>query len=220
MEAPPRRADINVYELKCDGDFRSHECITILHNADIVVTNPPFSLFREYVDQLIRFDKKFLIIGHQAALSYKEIFRLFQEEKIWLGYGFKGNVAHFIAPSYEDYAVAADHREGMIRVSGVTWFTNLDHKKRHEDIILFKTYNPEEYPTYDNFDAISVNHVAEIPKDYAGAMGVPITFLNKFNPDQFEILGADYSFVRGGRFYVNDKRLYARIVIRNKKVQK
>ena len=123
--------------LEGDGDFRSPECIDLLRQADIVVTNPPFSLFREYVEQLIENDKKFLIIGHQNAISYKEIFRLFQNGKIWIGHGFKGNVAHFIS-YYEDYAKAGDHKEGLIRVSGVTWFTNLDHNKRNRKLILYK----------------------------------------------------------------------------------
>ena len=202
-------------ELQGDGDFRSEECIELLKQADIVVTNPPFSLFREYVAQLVKYEKQFLIIGHQHAISYKEIFPSIRDRRIWLGYGFKGGVSHFIAPNYEDYAVSADHREGMIRVSGVAWYTNLDHKKRHEELILVKKYSPEAYPKYDNYDAINVDRTNDIPMDYDGAMGVPITFLNKHNPDQFEILGADTDFAgKLGRFYVDGRRLYARIVIR------
>lgn len=185
----PDAEEIGIKPLKGDGDFRSKESIELLKQADIVVTNPPFSLFREYVAQLIEYDKKFVIVGHQNAISYKEIFKLIKENKIWLGYGFSGGAGHFINQHYEDYATATDRKEGMIRVSGVHWFTNLDIVKRHEDLILYKTYNPEEYPTYDNYNAINVDKTKDIPMDYAGAIGVPITFLDKYSPDQFEIIG-------------------------------
>ncbi len=184
----PDDEEIEVLPLKGDGDFRSDECIEFLKEADIVVTNPPFSLFREYVAQLIKYDKKFLIIGHQNSIGCKEIFPLIQQNKLWLGYGFKGNAAHFIS-HYEDVATAGNHKDGMIRVSGVTWYTNLEIKKRHEEMILYKTYTPEEYPTYENYDAIDVSRTTEIPFDYFGEMGVPVTFLDKYNPDQFEIIG-------------------------------
>ena len=184
----PDANEIGVMPLKGDGDFRSKECIELLKEADIVVTNPPFSLFREYVAQLIEYNKKFLIIGHQNAIKYKEIFPLIQQNKLWLGYGFKGGAGHFIS-HYEDTATAGDHREGMIRVPGVTWFTNLEIKKRHEDLILYKHYTPEEYPTYENYNAIDVSKTADIPCDYDGLMGVPITFMDKYNPEQFEIIG-------------------------------
>ena len=174
--------------LKGNGDFRSDECIKILEESDIVVTNPPFSLFREYIAQLIEYNKKFVIVGHQNAISYKEIFQLIKENKIWLGYGFKGGAGHFINKFYEDYASASDRKEGMIRVSGVHWFTNLDYKERHEDLILYKKYNEENYPKYDNFDAINIDVTKEIPMDYKGYMGVPITFMDKYNPEQFEII--------------------------------
>ena len=189
----PDKNEIAVKHLKGDGDFRSDECIELLKQADIVVTNPPFSLFRQYVAQLVEFDKKFLIVGHQNAITYKEIFRLIKDDKIWLGYGFKGGAAYFINQHYQDYATAGDHRDGMIRVSGVVWFTNLEIKKRHEDLILHKKYIPEEYPKYDNYDAINVDKTKDIPADYAGAMGVPITFLDKYNPAQFEIIGLGIS---------------------------
>jgi hypothetical protein len=185
----PDPNEIGVKKLKGDGDFRSAECIELLKEADIVVTNPPFSLFREYVAQLIEYDKKFIIVGHQNAITYKEIFRLIKDDKMWLGYGFKGGAAHFINKHYEDYATAGNHQEGMIRVSGVVWFTNLDLNKRHEDLILYKEYNPKDYPTYDNYDAINVDKTKEIPIDFFGNMGVPVTFLDKYNPDQFEIIG-------------------------------
>ncbi len=201
--------------LKENGDFRSKECIELLKEADIVVTNPPFSLFREYVAQLMKFEKKFIIIGHQNAITYKEIFPLIKENKIWLGFGFKGGAAHFVSP-YEDIATAGDHRKGMIRVSGVNWFTNLDHKKRHEELILFHKYSPEEYPKYDNYDAIDVGKTAEIPVDYDEIMGVPITFLDKYNPEQFEII----RFRKGNDekdLSINGKCPYFRILIRKKK---
>ena len=175
--------------LKGDGDFRSDECVELLKQADVVVTNPPFSLFREYIAQLIKYNKKFLIIGNQNAITYKEVFPLLKNNKIWLGYGFKGNVGFFINTKYEDYAKSSQHKEGMIRVSGVMWFTNLDIQKRHENLILYRNYTPEEYPTYDNYNAIEVSKVSEIPEDYYGVVGVPITFMDRYNPEQFEILG-------------------------------
>ena len=188
----PNPEEIGIHHLKGDGDFRSKESIELLKQADIVVTNPPFSLFREYIAQLIEYNKKFIVVGHQNAITYKEIFSLIAQNKIWLGYGFKGGAGHFYS-KYEDTATAGDHREGMIRVSGVHWFTNLEHNKRHEEIILYKKYNEEEYPKYDNYDAINIDKVANIPADYDGYMGVPITFLDKYNPEQFEIVGLGIS---------------------------
>ena len=180
--------------LKGDGDFRSAECIELLKDADIVVTNPPFSLFREYVAQLVSYDKKFIIIGNQNAITYKEIFPLFKENRLWLGYGFKGNVGFFINTHYEDYAKSSQHKEGMIRVSGVMWYTNLDIDKRHEDLVLYRSFSTDEYPHYSNYDAVDVRKTADIPFDYYGVMGVPVTFMDKFNPEQFEIIGcADYT---------------------------
>ncbi len=154
------------------------------------MTNPPFSLFREYVTQLIEYDKKFVIIGHQNAITYKEIFGLIKNNKIWLGFGFRGGAGHFINKHYEDYATASNHIEGMIRVSGVNWFTNLDIKKRHEKFETIASYHkdPNHYPKYDNYNAINVDKTIEIPLDYDGVMGVPITFLDKYNPEQFEIV--------------------------------
>ncbi len=170
------------------GDFRSPECEALLDEADIVVTNPPFSLFREYVAQLVAHDKKFLIIGNQNAITYKEIFPQIKANRMWLGHGFKGGATHFYS-YYEDTATASNHRDGMIRVSGVVWFTNLEHQKRHEPIDLYKKYSPEEYPKYENYDAIEVSKTANIPMDYDGVMGVPITFMDKYCPEQFEIIG-------------------------------
>lgn len=198
--------------LKGNGDFRSAECVALLQEADIVVTNPPFSLFREYVAQLMEYGKKFLIIGHQNAITYKEIFPLIKENKLWLGYGFKGGAAHFHS-IYEDTATAGGHREGMIRVSGVHWFTNLEIRKRNEELILYKTYTPEDYPKYDNYDAINVDKTNEIPCDYDGIMGVPITFLDKYNPKQFEII----KFRKGNDnkdLSINGKCPYFRILIK------
>lgn len=185
----PTAENIGVYPLKGDGDFRSPEAIEFLKDADIVVTNPPFSLFREYISQLMEYDKKFLIVGHQNALTYKDFFPLIKENKVWLGYGFRGGAGHFINSHYKNYATASDKKEGMIRVSGVVWYTNLDIAKRHENMILYKKYTPEEYPKYDNYDAINVDITKEIPMNYEGVMGVPITFIDKYNPKQFEIVG-------------------------------
>ena len=175
-------------ELSGDGDFRSEECINILREADIVVTNPPFSLFRDYINTLVKYGKKFLVIGNQNAIKYSDIFPLFMENKIWLGYGFQGNVGFFESP-YEDTAVSSQHKEGLIRVSGVMWFTNMDIKKRHEELILTATYSEGKYIKFDNYDAINIDKVIEIPCDYEGIMGVPITFMDKFNPEQFELYG-------------------------------
>lgn len=187
----PTPDNIGVTLLKGDGDFRSQECISILKEADVIVTNPPFSLFSEFVTQLAKYEKKFLIIGHQNAITYKDVFPLIKENKMWLGFGFKRNMAHFIAPHYEDTASDADHREGMIRVSGVVWYTNLDHSKRHEEMILVQRYHGNEafYPAYENYSAIEVSRTQDIPMDYSYVMGVPITFLTKYNPEQFEIVG-------------------------------
>ncbi|MDD7563252.1 MAG: adenine-specific methyltransferase EcoRI family protein [Alloprevotella sp.] len=192
------RNDKNVLSTLETGDFRSPECIALLKEADIVVTNPPFSLLREYIAQLMAYDKKFLIVGHQNALTYKEVFPLIKENKIWLGYGFKGAAAHFTSP-YEDIATAGDHRKDMIRVSGVIWLTNLDHNKRHEELDLVCRYSPEQYPKYENYDAIDVAKTSEIPYDYSGIMGVPVTFMYKYSPDQFEIIGnpSDMDWSRG-----------------------
>lgn len=222
--------DKNILATLQTGDFRSKECIELLKQADIVVTNPPFSLFREYLSQLIEYDKKFLIVGNQNAITYKDVFPLIKSNKIWLGYGFKGDAAHFFSP-YEDVATASDHRNGMIRVSGVTWFTNMDIRKRLEPIDLVYRYNPGAYPEYDNYDAIEVGRTSDIPCDYKGVMGVPITFLEKYCPEQFEIIGCTESEGKGfsnGLFddhysitqpLVRGVRKYKRIFIRNKHPQ-
>jgi hypothetical protein len=186
----PTPERIGLQQLDGDGDFRSNECIELLKQADIVVTNPPFSLFREYVAQLINYKKKFIIIGSQNAITYKEIFDLIKGNKIWLGHGFENGNAFFRTPSGESYASGVyDPETGLVKFRNVAWFTNLDLQKRHEELILFNKYAQEEYPTYDNYDAIEVSRTKDIPMDYDGAMGVPITFLDKHNPEQFEILG-------------------------------
>ena len=193
----PDPEEIGIQYLKGDGDFRSKECIELLKQADIVVTNPPFSLFREYIAQLIEYDKKFVILGNMNAITYKDIFKLNKENKLWIGPSIHSGDREFGVP--DDYPLnAASHRiddkgNKFIRVKGVRWFTNLDYEERHEDLILYKKYNPEEYPTYDNYDAINVNVTNDIPMDYEGAIGVPITFLDKYNPDQFEIIGLGIS---------------------------
>ena len=179
--------------LKGNGDFRSDECIELLKEADIVVTNPPFSLFREYVVQLMNYEKKFIIIGNQNAISYKEVFPHLRSNLMWLGASIHSGDREFRVP--DNYPLTASgsriDEDGIkyVRVKGVRWFTNLDYKERHEDLILYKHYSPEEYPTYENFDAIDVTSTADIPCDYFGKMGVPITFMDKYNPDQFEIIG-------------------------------
>lgn len=223
----PTVENIGINYLKGDGDFRSSECIELLKEADIVVTNPPFSLFREYVNQLMEYDKKFLIIGNFNSTTYKDIFQYFKENKIWIGYSPRN--MEFLTPEREMKSVNA------------SWFTNLDISKRYEDIILYETYSPEKYPKYVNFDAIEVGQTNKIPEDYDGLMGVPITFLERYNPEQFELIGTSLElahpmsefaeqgeFMTGGnRFYINEKsgnylykRLYDRVVIRNKKVVK
>ena len=185
--------DKNVLSLlKGNGDFRSQECIELLKEADIVVTNPPFSLFREYIAQLVKYDKKFLIIGNQNALTYKECFKLVSDNKMWLGVSIhSGDREFMIPPTYEvrSKSLRVDAKGNRyIRVVGVRWFTNLDYPQRHEDLVLYKTYNSEEYPTFENYNAINVNKTGDIPSDYEGIMGVPITFMDKYNPDQFEII--------------------------------
>jgi hypothetical protein len=174
------------------GDFRSPECIGLLKQSDIVVTNPPFSLFMEYITQLIEYEKKFLIIGNQNEFSYKEIFPLIKENKIWLGESIHSGDREFKVPN--DYQLNAAgcriDNEGnhYIRIKGVRWFTNLDYKERHDDLILYKHYTPEEYPEYDNYAAINIDKTKDIPMDYDDIMGVPITFIDKYNPEQFEIV--------------------------------
>ena len=225
--------------LTYDGDFRSEECIELLKQADIVVTNPPFSLFREYVRQLVQYEKKFLIIGNVNAISYKECFELIQKGKMWLGPTIHSGNNEFGVPDYYPLNATSaridDAGNKFIRVKGVRWFTNLEHTKRHEDLILYRPYEPKLYPTYDNYDAIEVARVTDIPVDYDGVMGVPITFLDKYNPDQFEIVGSGRTLARpmsevaekgtyqqgGPCFYLANgnrtyRRMYFRLVIKRR----
>lgn len=205
-------------EMISDGDFRSQECIELLKEADIVVTNPPFSLFREFVTQLIEYDKKFLIIGNINAVTYKETFRLIMENKIWLGASIHSGDREFRVP--DDYPLnAAGYRvdsEGnkYIRVKGVRWFTNMDYEERHETLVPFKSYSSDEYPKYENYDAIEVSKTSEIPKNYDGVMGVPITFLDKYNPEQFEVVGmakrgAGDPALKSKVYTINDAKNYS-----------
>ncbi len=179
--------------LKGDGDFRSDECINLLKQSDIVVTNPPFSLFREFIAQLEEYHKDYLIIGNVNAISYKEFFPLLKDNKVWMGASIHSGDREFRVPnSYPLEASGCRIDENgikYIRVKGVRWFTNLDYKQRHEKLVLYKKYCPEEYPKYDNYEAINVDKTTDIPCDYSGIMGVPITFFDKYNPEQFKIMG-------------------------------
>ncbi len=211
--------------LKGDGDFRSEESIELLKQADVVVTNPPFSLFREYVAQLVEYNKKFLILGQQGAVIYKEFFPLIKENKVWLGYD-NGGTKWFQVPM--SYDISTESRKKIVNgikyfsMGSVNWYTNLDVASRHKDLVLYKKYNPTEHLKYDNYDGINVNRYIDIPMDYDGVMGVPITFLDHHNPDQFEIIGLDrYTGKNGDRdFAINGKLLFRRILIKNKKPQK
>lgn len=223
-----------VSSLKGNGDFRNEECLQLLKQADLITTNPPFSLFREYVSQLDKFQKKFLIIGNHNFITYLSVFNLIKNGKAWMG------ISHplsFIVPDeYENRSVRSWRDENGINwrsLGNACWLTNLDHKKRHDDLILSENFNPEKYPTYDNYKAIEVSRYKDIPKDYFGVMGVPITFLEHHNPQQFEIVGSDYNvregllpgLIREGwegkldRGYVAGKRKFSRIFIRRQKIK-
>ena len=214
--------------LKGDGDFRSPECIELLKGVDIVITNPPFSLFREYVAQLMEYEKNFIIIGPKNAITYKDIFMLIKKNQLWLGNGFpNGNAYFWVSPERaNDFADGVYNPDsGLVKFRNVSWYTNLDFAARHESIILYKKYKSEEYPNYDNYDAIEVSKVAEIPYDWDGAMGVPITFLDKYNPEQFEILGnlgsyAPDGYSLAGAIYINGRKIFKRIVIKRKGAKK
>lgn len=173
-----------------DGDFRGEESIELLKQSDIVVTNPPFSLFREYVAQLLAYEKDFLIVGSINAIAYKEIFPLIKNNEIWLGFSSDVVMEFQIPNHYDSYSRIDDKGNKYKKVGGICWFTNLIHNKRNKKLVLEKSYQLDNYPKYDNYNAIEVNRIANIPKDYVGVMGVPITFLTKYNPEQFEILGS------------------------------
>lgn len=246
----PGSDEIDVNFLDGDGDFRSAEAIGLLKQADIVVTNPPFSLFREYISQLIEYDKQFIILGSQNAITYKEIFPLLREQKVWLGANsgdMSFRVPDHYAPRKTRFWIDAEGQKWR-SFGNMCWFTNMDYRKRHEDLILCKTYSPEDYPPYDNYDAIEISRVRDIPLDYPGVMGVTPGFLAKHNPDQFEIVGTTESsdkdnafrtrwysskqcrdaylarFGRKGTYdlnasgVVNGVKVFKRILIRNKKV--
>lgn len=190
----PDPTEIGINHLKGDGDFRSQECIELLKQSDIVVTNPPFSLFREYVGQLVKYNKKFLIIGTWNAISYKEIFPLIRDNKMWIGHNSNRNFSGFLVPKhYELHGTEAREENGdrIVSMNNNCWFTNLDIIKRHEDLILYKKYTSRDYPKFNNYNAINMNKIKDIPTDYDGMMGVPITFINRYNPDQFEIMDAN-----------------------------
>ena len=230
--------------LEENGDFRSRECIDLLKQSDIVVTNPPFSLFREYVKQLFEYEKNFVIIGSMNAITYKEVFPLIKENKMWLGNGFNAGNAYFSTPSSKEYASGVyDEKTGLVKFRNCCWFTNLDHGRRHRalplmtmsDNLKFSKHKEikgkETYDRYDNYDAIEVPFTDAIPSDYDGVMGVPISFLDKYSPEQFEILGSDYDVKEGllpelvkpewkgklDRGYINEQRMYSRLLVRHKK---
>lgn len=222
-----------IKSLKGDGDFRSPECVELLQEADIVVTNPPFSLFREYLAQLMEYGKQFLIIGNINALTYKEVFPLIRDNRMWIGASIHSGDREFRVPdSYPLNAAGCrvdENGNKYIRVKGVRWFTNMDYPQRHEDLTLFRHYDPEIYPGYDNYDAININKVVDIPCDYDGVMGVPITFIDKYSPEQFEILGMAASAgykeaivgipfmgVKDARPLIDGKNTFARIFIKRK----
>lgn len=208
----PDPEEMEVLPLEGDGDFRSAECIELLKQADIVCTNPPFSLFSDYITQIIKYEKQFLVLGRMSAIHYADIFPLIMQNKLWMGYGF--NLSMVYKAPYENVDEANkkfvkskgfNPEDNYIKVPAICWFTNLDHKKRHDELILYKTYNEVDYPKYDNYDAIEVGKVAEIPVDYDGVMGVPDTYLGVFNPNQFDILGVTQ---RGCHDLVPDTKKY------------
>jgi hypothetical protein len=227
-------ADIIKTPLTCNGDFRSPECIEILKEADIICTNPPFSLFREFMAQLTQYKKSFIIIGNVNAITYKEVFPLIQSGSIWLGQSIHSGDREFMVP--EDYPLTAascrtdENGNKYIRVKGVRWFTNMDYAERHENLILYKKYTNIEYPNLDNYHAININKTADIPEDYMDVMAVPITFMDKWSPEQFTIVGrADANIANEGNVYhidgfkdkggapmVNGKFLYKRILIKRR----
>lgn len=223
----PDPEEIGIHNLKGDGDFRSKECIELLKQADIVVTNPPFSLFREYVAQLVEYDKKFLIIGNKNAVTYKEIFSLFKENKIRIGYRNMNSDFWLEVPEGNSFEKIENGKK--VKHIMACWYTNLPTTKQEEELVLYKKYTSDEYPKYDNYDAIDVNKVTDIPQDYDGVIGVPITFLDKYNPKQFEIVGMvssagynkeivgiDFLGEKDARPLINGKNIYARILIKKK----
>jgi hypothetical protein len=221
--------------LEGDGDFQSDECVELLKQSDIVVTNPPFSLFREYIKQLYDYNKKFIIIGSMNAITFKEIFSHIQADKLWLGNGFQAGNAYFSTPNVRDFASGVyDEKTGLVKFRNCHWFTNLDHGRRHQPLSLMtmddnrkfnkKLQKKAAYVKYDGYDAIEVPFTDAIPSDYEGVMGVPISFLDKYSPEQFKIKGID-RYVEdnpryGHRFEIGGKEIYARVLIRHRKAKK
>ena len=229
----PDPEEIGIHYFEGDGDFRSKECIELLKQSDIVVTNPPFSLFTDYIGQLAKYEKKFLVLGNKNAVTYKEVFQLFKENKLWIGVTPMSREIYFdVNQDFIEENLAKNRNRTIVVRDGKymarspsIWFTNLDHKKRHEELILYKKYSPDEYPKYDNYDAIEVGKTESIPEDYKGIMGVPITFLDKYNPEQFEIVGCSYNYGRPKEWsentdmnpVVKGKNIYKRFFIRRRK---
>lgn len=221
-ERVPNIDDVGINYLQGDGDFRSTECVKLLNEADVVVTNPPFSLFSEYLNLLIENNKSFIIVGPYNAITHKDIFPHLMNNRVWLGNGFNGGNAFFSIKNKREFAKGVyDETTGLVKFRNVTWFTNIEHRKRNEELVLYKSYNETEYPRYDNFDAIEVGYTKLIPYDYSGNMGVPVTFFDKYNPNQFEIIGNAGSYAPDGysltgALYLNGKKMYKRIIIRNR----
>jgi hypothetical protein len=209
--------DIIKTELKQNGDFRSDESIALLKECDIVVTNPPFSLFREFVSLLDEHKKQFLIVGNNNAITYKDCFKMIKEDKMWLGVNSNKTMEFELSSNYQTWNRISLEGKKFGKVPAISWFTNLSHKKRNEDIILYKEYTKADYPKYDNYNAINVDKVKDIPKDYFKVIGVPITFLSSYNPEQFEIVGNEYDLnISKSRGYIDGKRMYSRIFIKRK----
>ncbi len=181
--------EIQVIQLQGNGGYETEECIAFLKEADVVVTNPPFSLFRDYVKQLMDYNKKFLILGNNNAITYKEIFPYIKNNELWLGFSANKTMKFQLSDSYEKWDEMDKNGKKYGKVPAITWFTNIPHNKRNQPLDLYRKYNPTDYPKYDNYDAINVDKVTDIPEDYDGVMGVPITFLDKYCPNQFEIVG-------------------------------
>lgn len=211
-------AEVEVIQLQGNGGYETEECIAFLKEADVVVTNPPFSLFRDYVKQLMDYNKKFLILGNNNAITYKEIFPYIKNNELWLGFSANKTMKFQLSDSYEKWDEMDKNGKKYGKVPAITWFTNIPHNKRNTPLDLYRKYNPTDYPKYDNYDAINVDKVTDIPEDYDGVMGVPITFLDKYCPNQFEIVGLD-RYVEdnphyGHRFTICGKETYARILIK------
>ena len=216
----PDREEIDVKLLKGDGDFRSEECINFLKKSDIVVTNPPFSLFKEYIAQLIKFDKKFIIMGNHNALTYKEVYPLIHDNKIWLGVNC-GTKKFEVPDNYDEKNIKIINGKRISTMGNVVWYTNLDIRRKREKLLLHKNFNPKDYPEYDNFEAIHIEKLNDIPMDYDKPMGVPITFLFRDYEDAFELLGNVGSYGEDGyslksQIFLNGKKKFKRLLVKRK----